>query len=138
MQSLVKRLTLDFSDLTRGGFAFDTLQVDSKITNGVLSTDNGRIIGPHASVLLTGSADFNTETLDSRVVVLPDINAAGASLAVAIVNPIVGVSTFIAQMLMREPLARLFSTEYTVKGSFDNPVFAKKTAERKTATENND
>ena len=136
MQSLVKRLTLDFSDLTRGGFAFDTLQVDSKLEHGVLSTDNGRIIGPHASVLLSGSADFNTETLDSRVVVLPDINAAGASLAVAIVNPIIGVSTFIAQMLMREPLARLFSTEYTVKGPFDNPVFAKKTAERKADDEN--
>ncbi len=136
MQTLVKRLTLDFSDLTRGGFAFDSLQVDSKITNGVLSTDNGRIIGPHASVLLSGVADFNTETLDSRVVVLPDINAAGASLAVALVNPIVGVSTFIAQMLMREPLAQLFSTEYTVKGPFDNPVFAKKTSEQKTTDEN--
>ena len=74
---------------------------------------------------MTGSADFTTETLDSRVVVLPDINAGGASLAVAIVNPIVGISTFIAQMLMRDPLSKLFATEYVVKGPFSNPFFAK-------------
>ena len=125
MQSLVKRLQLDFSDLARDGFAFDSLFLDSTFKSGVLSTDNGRIIGPHASVLMTGSADFTTETLDSRVVVLPDINAGGASLAVAIVNPIVGISTFIAQMLMRDPLSKLFATEYVVKGPFSNPSFAK-------------
>ena len=77
-------------------------------------------------MLITGTADFTNETLNSQVVVLPDINAAGASLAVAIVNPIVGISTFVAQLLMRDPLSRLFSTEYTVTGTFDNPIFAKK------------
>ena len=125
MQSLFKRLQLDFRDL-KNGFAFDSMTSSSTFANGVLSSDNVRIIGPQATMLITGTADFTNETLNSQVVVLPDINAAGASLAVAIVNPIVGISTFVAQLLMRDPLSRLFSTEYTVTGTFDNPIFAKK------------
>ena len=125
MQSLLKRLRLDFSDLVQDGFSFDSFALPSRFEDGILSTDDGRMLGDHASILMTGTVDFPQSTINSRVVVLPDINAGGASLAVAIVNPIVGISTFIAQMLMRDPLSKLFSTEYAVTGPLDNPVITK-------------
>lgn len=132
MQSLLKRLQLDFSDLVQNGFSFDTLTSESKVVKGVAYTDGTKVIGSHASIISSGKADFNTRTIDYDVLVLPDINAAGASIALAVVNPVAGIGSLVAQLLLRNPLSKIFSTEYKVQGSFDNPTIEKKSAASKT------
>ena len=90
------------------------------------------MIGSHASIISSSKADFNTRTIDYDVLVLPDINAAGASIALAVVNPVAGIGSLVAQLLLRNPLSKIFSTEYKVQGSFDNPTIEKKSAASKT------
>lgn len=124
MQSLFKRLTLDFSDF-KGGFAFDSLTASSDIKNGILSNDNTKIVGTHGTILLTGSMNLMEGNIDSRVIVLPEINAGNASLALAFVNPAVGIGSFLAQLLLRTPLSHLFKVEYTIKGPWSDPVITK-------------
>ena len=124
-QSLLKRLRLDFSDLAQDGFFFDTAAGSSVIDQGVLSTDNFKIVGTHGTVLLTGSADLAKRTLDGRVVVLPDINAGNASIALSFLNPAVGIGTFLAQLVLRDPLSRLFKIEYDISGTLDEPRIEK-------------
>ena len=55
---------------------------------------------------MEGSADLAHETQDLRVVVVPELNAASAALAYAAINPAMGLGTFFAQWLLREPLRR--------------------------------
>ena len=50
------------------------------------TTNNLRMRGAAAAVLMEGSADIERETEDLRVVVVPEINAGTASLAYAIIN----------------------------------------------------
>lgn len=123
-QSLLKRLTLDFEDF-RGSLAFDTLNGTSSVQNGVVSSENLKIAGTHGTVLVSGDLNLVEGNVDSRVVVLPDINAGNASLALAFVNPAVGIGSFIAQLLLRDPLSRLFKVEYAIKGPWDNPTVSK-------------
>ena len=54
------------------------------------STNNLRMRGVQAAVLMEGRADIGRETQDLRVVVVPEINAGTASLAYAAINPAVG------------------------------------------------
>ena len=124
MQSLFKRLMLDFSDF-KSGFSFDTLTGSSIVTNGVFSTDNTKIVGTHGTILLSGNINVPEGSVDSRAIVLPEINAGNASLALTFVNPAVGIGSFLAQLLLRTPLSHLFKVEYTIKGPWANPVITK-------------
>jgi uncharacterized protein (TIGR02099 family) len=121
LQSLPRRLALDFRDLFQEGFAFDNVTGDVSIRQGVAYTNNLRMRGVQAAVLMEGSADLRHETQEMRVVVVPEINAGTASLAYAAINPAVGLGTFLAQMFLRKPLTQAGTREFQVTGSWDDP-----------------
>ncbi|MGH8797242.1 MAG: YhdP family protein, partial [Caldimonas sp.] len=62
LQSLPRRLSLDFRDLFQEGFAFDNVTGDVAIAEGVARTNTLRMRGPAAVVLMEGSADLARET----------------------------------------------------------------------------
>jgi uncharacterized protein YhdP len=122
LQSLPRRITLDFRDVFSEGFAFDSVTATAQLKAGVLSTSDFRMRGANANVLIEGSIDVGRETQDLRVLVLPEINAGSASLAYALLaNPAIGLGTFLAQLLLRDPLAKAFSFEYDVTGTWADP-----------------
>jgi uncharacterized protein YhdP len=121
LQSLPRRLLLDFRDVFQQGFAFDRIDGDVVLDNGVARTRNLRMKGLQAVVLMEGSADLNRETQDLNVWVVPEINAGAASLAYAAVNPAIGLGTFVAQYLLRKPLAEANTREFRVTGSWADP-----------------
>jgi uncharacterized protein (TIGR02099 family) len=122
LQSLARRLTLDFRDVFADGFAFDSIAGDVRIDTGIASTDKLAMTGPQATVLMAGSADLARETQDLHIVVVPEINAEAASLAVAAINPAIGLGTFLAQILLRQPLAEAGTREFRVTGTWAEPV----------------
>lgn len=122
LQTLARRMTLDFRDVFADGFAFDSIAGDVRIDSGVASTDKLAMTGPQATVLMAGSADLARETQDLRVVVVPEINAEAASLAVAAINPAIGLGTFLAQVLLRQPLIEAGTREFRVTGTWADPV----------------
>ena len=121
LQSLPRRLALDFRDVFQEGFAFDSFSGDMKINQGVATTNNLRMRGVQAVVLMEGSADIERETQDLRVIVVPEINAATASLAYAAINPAIGLGTFLAQVILRKPLVQAGTREFRVTGSWADP-----------------
>ncbi|RZI61166.1 MAG: TIGR02099 family protein [Rubrivivax sp.] len=121
LQSIPRRLMLDFRDVFSEGFAFDNVTGDIKIGKGVARSDNLRMKGLQAAVLMEGSADLAAETQDLHVLVLPEINAGGAALAYAAVNPAIGLGAFLAQWLLRKPLAAASSEEFRVTGTWSDP-----------------
>jgi uncharacterized protein YhdP len=52
---------------------------------------------------------------------VPEINAGTASLAYAIINPAVGIGTFLAQYFLRKPLIEAGTREFHVSGAWDDP-----------------
>ena len=121
LQSLPRRLLFDFRDLFAEGFAFDNVVGDVRIGQGQASTNNLRMRGAAAAVLMEGSANLEHETEDLRVVVVPEINAGTASLAYAVINPAIGLGTFLAQYFLRKPLMAASTREFHVTGPWDDP-----------------
>ena len=121
LQSLPRRLSLDFRDVFQEGFAFDNVTGDVTISQGVAKTNNLRMRGVQALVLMEGSADIARETQDLRVVVVPEINAGTAALAYAVINPAVGLGAFLAQTLLRKPLTQASTREFHVSGPWADP-----------------
>ena len=121
LQSLPRRLTLDFRDVFRNGFSFDFMRGDVTIERGIAKTNNMQMKGVNAAVLMEGSADIDKETQDLHVVVVPEINALSASLVATAINPVVGLSSFLAQMILRGPLIAATTKEFHIHGSWEDP-----------------
>jgi uncharacterized protein YhdP len=52
LQSLTRRVKLDFTDVFSDGFAFDSITGDARISKGVFVSDNVHMKGPAADVYL--------------------------------------------------------------------------------------
>lgn len=132
LQSLPRRLTLDFRDIFSDGFAFDTMASTATISKGVLKTDTFKMRGVNALVLMDGTVDLNEETQNLNVVVIPELNAGGASVVYGLaVNPVIGLGSFLAQLFLRSPLSQALTQDYQVTGPWKDPVVKKSTSKRK-------
>ena len=121
LQSLPRRLALDFRDVFTEGFAFDFFRGDVKIDKGIASSNNLQMKGITAAVLMDGTADLSRETQDIKVVVVPEINAGTASLIATAINPAIGLGTFLAQWFLRRPLMEAATQEFHLDGSWVDP-----------------
>jgi uncharacterized protein (TIGR02099 family) len=125
LQSLPRRLALDFRDVFSEGFAFDFVRGDVNIQQGLARTNNLQMSGVNAAVLMEGSADIARETQDLRVVVVPEINAGTASLIATVINPAIGLGSFLAQMFFRKPLMEAATQEFHIDGTWSAPRVTK-------------
>lgn len=128
LQSLPRRITLDFRDVFSEGFAFDRISGSIEVARGVLRTEDLEIQGPSARVRMSGSADVVSETQDLRVLVQPTLSESVAiGAAAGLLNPAVGVVTYLAQKMLSDPIEKLFAFEYAVTGPWSDPQVAKRT-----------
>ena len=74
---------------------------------------------------MEGKADIKNETQDIKVVVIPELNAGTASLVYSAINPLVGLSTFLAQFVLRKPLIKSSTQEFHVQGTWKDPKVTK-------------
>jgi uncharacterized protein YhdP len=126
LQALPRRLLFDFRDVFSAGFAFDTVRGDVLIQQGIASTRNLQMKGVNAIVQMDGSSDIERETQNLRVLILPEVDAGTASLLAGIaLNPAIGLSTFLAQLILKQPLSRVNSQEFFIDGTWSDPKVTK-------------
>lgn len=127
LQSLPRRITLDFRDVFSEGFAFDRISGSIDAASGVLRTEDLEIRGPAARVRLRGTANVVAETQDLDVFVQPTLSESVAiGAAAGLLNPAVGVVTYLAQKMLSDPIEKLFAFEYAITGSWSDPQVAKR------------
>jgi uncharacterized protein (TIGR02099 family) len=122
LQSLPRRLLLDFRDVTQTGFSFDRIDGNLQISHGIARTSDLRLQSVMANVEASGRADLASATQDLHVRVLPDLNAGAASLAYAAINPVLGLGTLLGQWVLQKPLANATAREFRITGSFAEPL----------------
>ena len=138
LQSIPRRLTLDFRDVFSDGFAFDEVLGEVKIDQGIAASEKFLISGPSAKVLMGGTVDLNRETQNLQVKVSPRVSDS-VSIATAILGgPIAVLATFVAQKLLKDPLDDLISFKYAVTGGWADPVVTKVVPPQVEATRSND
>jgi len=129
LQALPRRLLLDFRDVFSAGFAFDTIRGDVTIQQGIANTRNLQMKGVNAVVQMEGSSDIARETQNLRVLILPEVDAGTASLLAGIaLNPAIGLSTFLAQLVLKQPLSRVNTQEFSIDGTWSDPKVTKITS----------
>lgn len=126
LQALPRLLKLDFHDVFSEGLAFDGISANALIERGVLRTDNLKMHGVAATVLMSGSADIANESTNLRVVVIPEFNLGTGPLVYGLaVNPVIGLGGYLAQLFLRAPVMKALTYEMQVTGPWKAPVITK-------------
>ena len=126
LQALPRLLKLDFNDIFSEGLAFDGISANAIITKGVIRTDNLKMHGVAATVLMDGSADIANESTNLHVVVIPEFNLGTGPLVYALaVNPVIGLGSFLAQLFLRAPMMKALTYQMRVAGPWKAPVVTK-------------
>lgn len=125
LQSLPRRITLDFRDVFSQGFAFDTISANVAVNRGVLSSKDFRMDGPAAKVAISGQADLASETQNLQVQVVPQLGDSVALAGAAIGGPVVGVPLYILQKALKNPLGEIVSYRYAITGTWSDPQVSK-------------
>ncbi len=121
LQSLPRRLTLDFKDLFSEGFAFDEISGTATIDSGIMRSDDFFMTGPAAETEIKGQTNLKTETQELNVKVIPHISDS-VSLAALAGGPLAGAAAWLAQKILKDPLNKIAQSEYAITGTWDNPV----------------
>ena len=122
LQSIPRRLTLNFDDLFGKGFAFDDVKAEVTINEGIAKTDGFQISGPSSRVQIRGTANLNQETQDLRVRVFPSLSTATAiGIGLVTANPAIGAVALLGQKLAKDPIERFLMQEFDIQGSWTNP-----------------
>lgn len=126
-QALPRRLTLDFSDFFREGFAFDVITGEFVIRDGIAMTDNLNVKGPAAEIRVEGEVNLAARTYNEHVTVMPNVTGAvpWAAVGVGVTNPAAGAAVWLAERLLRKPVSDLTRANYRVTGSWNNPTVEK-------------
>ncbi len=119
--ALPRRLSLDFSDLTDKGLAFDSVRGDFELKQGDAYTDNLLLTGPAADIGIAGRTGLGTRDYDQTAVVTGNI---GATLPVAGAlagGPVVGAAMLLFSQVFKEPLKGITRGYYRITGNWDEP-----------------
>lgn len=126
LQALPRLLKLDFHDVFSEGLAFDGISANALIQRGVLRTDNLKMHGVAATVLMKGSADIANESTNLHVVVIPEFNLGTGPLVYGLaVNPVIGLGGFLAQLFLRAPVMKALTYQMQVTGPWKSPTITK-------------
>jgi len=131
---LPRRLSLDFSDVTDKGFAFDTVRGDFELHDGNANTDDVVVKGPAAEIGLIGRVGLKNRDYDQTAVVTGNVSSTLALPAFA-AGPIVGGAVLLFTQVFKQPLKGLVRGYYRITGTWDNPIVERiKSADAPTAT----
>ena len=126
LQALPRLLKLDFHDVFSEGLAFDGISANAMIQRGVVRTDNLKMHGVAATVLMDGSTDIANESTNLRVVVIPEFNLGTGPLVYGLaVNPVIGLGGYLAQLFLRAPVMKALTYEMQVTGPWKAPIITK-------------
>ena len=124
LNSLQRRLTLDFSDLFRKGYTFDRIEGKFSLTEGNAYTDDLYIEGPSARVEITGRVGLEARDYDQLVTVVPNVSSTLPIAGAIAGGPAVGAALLLADKLLPRQMEKLTSFShyrYSLTGSWENP-----------------
>ncbi len=122
LQTIPRRLKLDFSDLSQKGFSFDIFQGSFDVKRGIMSTNDSYLDGPVASATMQGNLDLVKRLYDMNVKITPHITASLPIVATIAGGPIAGIAMWAANKILSQGMQKISGYSYKVSGPWSDPI----------------
>ncbi len=120
LDSLVRKLRLDFRDVFTKGFFYDKMTGSFQVNNGRVNTDDTNIDGAAGEMQLKGYTDLPTKQLNYRIAFTPKVTSSLPVIVAWMVNP----ATAIAALALDEMISSakvVSSIDFSLTGTLDDP-----------------
>lgn len=119
--ALPRRLTLDFSDLTDKGFAFDHVRGDFAFHGGNAYTQNLILKGPAAEIGIVGRTGLLARDYDQTAKITGHVGGPLAAAGALAAGPAIGAALLVFSSVFKEPLGGIARGYYRITGSWEKP-----------------
>jgi uncharacterized protein (TIGR02099 family) len=122
LQSLVRKLTLDFRDIFSDGMFYSSIKGSYQLDQGVLTTDNTKMNGTAGNLFTTGNTNLVSGELDYEMSYKPNLTSSLPVLAwIATLNPVTFLAGVAIDQVIKSQVVSEFKFELT--GTVENPDF---------------
>jgi uncharacterized protein (TIGR02099 family) len=121
LDSLVRKLKLDFRDVFSKGFFYNSMQGTMQLEKGIAYTQDTKLDGVPADLTIKGHTDLNTFEIDYDLAVAPQVTSSIPVIVAWMVNPVSGLAALAIDKVIHS--ARVISEiNFKVTGSMNDPV----------------
>ncbi len=122
LQTIPRRLQLDFSDLSHNGYSFDIFQGNFQINKGIMNTQDSYLDGPVAYASMKGNLDLVRRIYDLNLTISPHITASLPIVATIAGGPVAGVAAWVATKIINQGMQKIVAYSYKISGPWNRPV----------------
>jgi uncharacterized protein (TIGR02099 family) len=121
LDSLVRKLRLDFRDVFAKGFFYNSMRGSMRIENGVSATDNTKVDGVAGDIEMSGEADLKARQINYLMAFSPKVTSSLPVILAWMVNPVSGVAAYALDEMFQsaEVISKI---NFSVTGDLDNPT----------------
>ncbi len=123
LESLPKRLTLEFEDVAKQGFHFDEISGQLRLESGLLHSQDLHLKAIAADILINGHTDLKARQFAQEIKVIPHLNYGLPLTGVLLGGYGVGIVALLLQQIWqhsRDEAAMYLA--YRLEGDWDNPI----------------
>lgn len=121
LDSLVRKLKLDFRDVFAKGFFYDKMSGSFQIANGIVDTRDTVVDGGAGEITMLGFADLNSQQLNYQISFAPKVTSSLPVIVAWMVNPATALAALAIDQVLTS--AKVISNiKFSLTGSFDEPV----------------
>ncbi|MDP1604791.1 MAG: YhdP family protein [Legionella sp.] len=122
LQTIPRRLKLDFSDLSQDGYSFDEFKGHFKVANGLMTTHDSFINGPIAYASMNGDLDIARQLYNLDLKVSPHVTASLPVVATIAGGPVAGIATWVVSKIINQGMQKISGYTYKISGPWKQPV----------------
>jgi uncharacterized protein YhdP len=123
--TVVKRMSLDFSDVFGAGVSFNEVHAELILDDGLARfTKPAEIIGTGSSFLVSGTVDLGSGALDNEMIASLPLHRSlpwYAAFLVAAQNLPGAAAVLVGRQVFKDQLTRLTTGKYRIGGTYDEP-----------------
>ncbi len=120
---LLRRLSLDFSDLLEKGLPFDKLSGNFTFRDRKMDTRQLLVNSPTMQIKMEGQTDIGEELYDLNIEVVPNLSGSLPVAAALVGGPLVGGLVFLGEKIVRlgKKLDEVLILHYRLEGKWSEP-----------------
>jgi uncharacterized protein (TIGR02099 family) len=120
LDSLVRKLQLDFRDVFAKGFFYDKIKGSFQLENGVAYTQDTLVDGGAGEITMQGYTDLNAQQLNYQIEFTPNVTSSLPVIVAWMVNPATALAALALDQMLTS--AKVISNiKFSLTGSLDEP-----------------
>ena len=122
LDSIIRKMQLDFTDVFDKGMAFNSITGSGKIRDGVFVTNDIKMDAVAGEMTIKGLADLSTQTVDAEVNFTPDMTSGIPIITAFAVTPQTALVVLAVTTVISPVVEVVTQVNYSVKGPLDSPT----------------